>query len=73
MIGRHVGAYRILSETGQGGMAVVYLAERADQEYHKRVAIKMVKPGINHECAREGLIIPGLKMGGRSGALGAAI
>jgi serine/threonine protein kinase/tetratricopeptide (TPR) repeat protein len=49
MIGRHVGAYRILSETGQGGMAVVYLAERADQEYHKRVAIKMVKPGINHE------------------------
>src|SRR5206468_2232849 len=32
MIGAEVGAYRILSEIGQGGMAVVYLAERADQE-----------------------------------------
>src|SRR6476620_9903271 len=49
MSGRLVGAYRILSETGQGGMAVVYLAERADQEYRKRVAIKMVKPGPNPE------------------------
>jgi serine/threonine protein kinase/tetratricopeptide (TPR) repeat protein len=49
MIGRQIGSYRILGETGQGGMAVVYLAERADQEYRKRVAIKMVKPGANHE------------------------
>jgi serine/threonine protein kinase/tetratricopeptide (TPR) repeat protein len=47
MIGRQVGAYRILQETGQGGMAVVYLAERADHEFRKRVAIKMVKPGGN--------------------------
>jgi len=49
MVGRQIGSYRILGETGQGGMAVVYLAERADQEYRKRVAIKMVKPGVNHE------------------------
>jgi serine/threonine protein kinase/tetratricopeptide (TPR) repeat protein/TolB-like protein len=45
MVGKQIGSYRILGETGQGGMAVVYLAERADQEYRKRVAIKMVKPG----------------------------
>lgn len=47
MIGKTVGAYRIVGETGQGGMAIVYLAERADQAYQKRVAIKMVKPGPN--------------------------
>ena len=29
-----------------GGMAVVYLAERADEQYRKRVAIKMLQPGI---------------------------
>jgi len=48
LAGRQVGNYRIAGEIGQGGMAVVYLAERADQEYRKRVAIKMVKPGANH-------------------------
>jgi len=45
--GKRVGAYRILREIGQGGMAVVYLAERDDQNYRKQVAIKMVKPGID--------------------------
>jgi serine/threonine protein kinase/tetratricopeptide (TPR) repeat protein len=49
MAGRRIGAYRILREIGQGGMAVVYLGERADQSYRKQVAIKMVKAGINTE------------------------
>jgi eukaryotic-like serine/threonine-protein kinase len=44
-----IGAYRIVREIGQGGMAVVYLGERDDQNYRKRVAIKMVKPGIGTE------------------------
>jgi serine/threonine protein kinase/tetratricopeptide (TPR) repeat protein len=47
LIGTRIGAYRIVGEVGQGGMAAVYQAERADQEFHKRVAIKMVKPGPN--------------------------
>jgi serine/threonine protein kinase/tetratricopeptide (TPR) repeat protein len=47
--GRRIGAYRILGEIGQGGMAVVYLGERADLNYRKQVAIKMVKPGIDTE------------------------
>jgi serine/threonine protein kinase/tetratricopeptide (TPR) repeat protein len=49
MAGKRIGAYRILCEIGQGGMAVVYLGERDDQNYRKQVAIKMVKPGIDTE------------------------
>lgn len=49
MVGRRIGAYRIVREIGQGGMAVVYLGERADQNYRKQVAIKMVRPGIDTE------------------------
>lgn len=47
--GRRLGAYRIIREIGQGGMALVYLGERDDQNYRKQVAIKMVKPGIDTE------------------------
>jgi serine/threonine protein kinase len=49
MTGKRIGAYRIIREIGQGGMAVVYLGERDDQNYRKQVAIKMVKPGIGTE------------------------
>jgi len=49
MTGRRIGAYRIIREIGQGGMAVVYLAERADDQYLKRVAIKMLKPGTKKD------------------------
>jgi len=49
MVGKRIGAYRIVREIGHGGMAVVYLGERDDQNYRKRVAIKMVKPGIGSE------------------------
>ena len=44
-VGRVIGAYRIISEIGRGGMGVVYLAERADSLYQKRVAIKKVWAG----------------------------
>jgi serine/threonine protein kinase/tetratricopeptide (TPR) repeat protein len=47
--GRRIGAYRIIRECGHGGMGIVYLAERADGQYRKRVAIKMLKPGINKD------------------------
>ncbi len=45
-IGRDVGAYRLIGELGRGGMGTVYLAERADQTYRARVAIKFVRGGL---------------------------
>jgi serine/threonine protein kinase/TolB-like protein len=43
--GAHVGPYRVIREVGRGGMGVVYLAERDDGEYRKRVALKVL-PGV---------------------------
>jgi eukaryotic-like serine/threonine-protein kinase len=34
--GDRIGAYRIIEEAGRGGMAVVYLAERDDGQFHKQ-------------------------------------
>jgi len=45
--GRMLGPYRIEREIGRGGMAVVYLAVRADGEFQKRVAIKLIKRGMD--------------------------
>ncbi|HLW77326.1 MAG TPA: serine/threonine-protein kinase, partial [Bryobacteraceae bacterium] len=42
-----IGAYRIGGEIGRGGMGAVYLATRDDDQFHKRVAIKVVKPGMD--------------------------
>jgi eukaryotic-like serine/threonine-protein kinase len=44
-IGRRVGAYRIVAEIGRGGMSEVFRGVRADDEYHKEVAIKVLLPG----------------------------
>ena len=35
-----IGAFRVVRELSRGGMAVVYLAERADGEFEQRVALK---------------------------------
>jgi tetratricopeptide (TPR) repeat protein/tRNA A-37 threonylcarbamoyl transferase component Bud32 len=47
--GHRFGPYRVLREIGQGGMGAVYLAERDDAEYQKRVAIKVVRRGMDSE------------------------
>jgi serine/threonine protein kinase len=53
LIGLRVGAYRIISEIGHGGMGTVYLAVRADDEFHKQVAIKVVKRGMDTKAMLE--------------------
>jgi serine/threonine protein kinase/tetratricopeptide (TPR) repeat protein len=47
LIGRRVGAYQIVREIGRGGMGAVYLGVRADNEYQKRVAVKLIKRGMD--------------------------
>ena len=46
-VGQLVGDYRILHPIGRGGMGAVYLAERADREFEKKVAIKILKRGTD--------------------------
>ncbi|MEJ2206407.1 MAG: protein kinase [Gemmatimonadota bacterium] len=43
--GVRVGAYRIVREIGRGGMGTVFLAERDDGQFTKRVALKLMKRG----------------------------
>src|SRR5215471_120509 len=44
-----LGPYRLLKEIGRGGMGTVYLAERADGQFQKQVAVKMVRPDMDTE------------------------
>jgi non-specific serine/threonine protein kinase/serine/threonine-protein kinase len=46
-IGSRVGVYQLLEEIGHGGMGEVYRAERADGQYAKEVAIKLVRVGLD--------------------------
>ncbi|HEX8846420.1 MAG TPA: protein kinase [Pyrinomonadaceae bacterium] len=50
--GKQFGSYKILREIGRGGMGTVYLAERADEEFHKQVAIKVIKRGLDTDEVR---------------------
>src|SRR3954469_6295871 len=45
--GQGIDRYRIIREIGRGGMGAVYLAERADQQFEKQVAIKLIKRGMD--------------------------
>src|SRR5215467_11972429 len=45
-IGTRVGPYRLVRELDSGGMGVVYLAVRSDDQYFQIVAIKMIRRGV---------------------------
>jgi len=48
--GQLIGSYRVVREIGRGGMGAVYLAERDDGQYRKRVAIKLIKRGMDTDA-----------------------
>lgn len=46
VVGTVIDRYRIIRPLGAGGMGTVYLAERADSEFHQQVAIKLVNRSL---------------------------
>lgn len=42
--GERLGPWRLLRQLDAGGMGVVVLAERADEAYQQRVAVKLIRP-----------------------------
>src|SRR5580698_11140392 len=44
-VGRRVGPYKIVEQIGAGGMGEVYRAFRADDQYRKEVALKVMRAG----------------------------
>ena len=44
-----IGPYHATKRLGQGGMGVVYLAERADGQFDQQVALKLIKKGMDSE------------------------
>src|SRR5262249_44149038 len=49
-IGRRFGAHRVIREIARGGMGAVYEAVRADGEFDQRVAIKLIKRGMDTDA-----------------------
>jgi eukaryotic-like serine/threonine-protein kinase len=41
-LGRRIGAWTLVGRIASGGMGVVFMAERADDEYRKRAALKVM-------------------------------
>ena len=46
---RRLGPYRLGREIGRGGMATVYEAERDDREFHLKVAVKVLRRGMDSD------------------------
>ena len=52
-LGRRFGPYRVISEIGRGGMGVVYRAARADDAFHKEVALKLLHTDLESDFFAE--------------------
>ncbi len=61
MAGRAVGAYKLIEPIGEGGMGSVWLAERSDGRFERRVAIKFLSIALaqrgQERFKREGEIL----------------
>ncbi len=45
--GKIIGSYRIINKIAAGGMGSVFLAERSDGQFEQKVALKLIKQGLN--------------------------
>ena len=55
LAGQKVGVYTLLSEIGHGGMGSVWLAQRSDGRFRRRVAIKLLNIGCLGQNAEQRL------------------
>ncbi|HTY41406.1 MAG TPA: tetratricopeptide repeat protein [Thermoanaerobaculia bacterium] len=52
LAGKTIGPYALVSPLGRGGMGEVWVAERRDGQFQQRVALKLLKRGIDSEGIR---------------------
>lgn len=52
LVGRRIGAYRIVEHLATGGMGIVFKAVRADDQYEKTVAIKLIRHAVTDRDVR---------------------
>ena len=53
MLGRSIGAWRVLDVLGRGGMGAVCRVERSDGAYAQRAALKLIRTSADSPAARE--------------------
>lgn len=52
VIPEELGSYRVIREIGQGGMGRVFLAERADGQFNRQVAVKFIRLELSRATDR---------------------
>lgn len=52
LIDQVVGSWKLLRRIGRGGMGVVYLAERADEQFEQQAALKLLPKGLDSDRSR---------------------
>ena len=62
LTGQTLGAYRLIEQIGQGGMGSVWLAERNDARFERKVAVKFLRIALigrasEERFKREGIIL----------------
>lgn len=78
LTGQPLGAYRLIAQIGQGGMGSVWLAERNDARFERRVAVKLLKIALisragEERFKREGMILGRLAHANIAGLIDAGV
>ena len=53
MLGRSIGAWKIVDVIGHGGMGAVYAVQRSDGAYAQQAALKLIRASADSQAARE--------------------